>query len=105
MHNERIKDLFAQVENKVFTGKRKMYELFKRFDKDCDGYISYQDFGDCLNQLKVNASKQEIGAMMKLLDKNSQGYLTFGEFSRIFTPSMSTTLVSLPLNDTYLPNC
>jgi len=31
--------------------------------------------------------------------------MTFGEFSRIFTPSMSTTLVSLPLNDTYLPNC
>lgn len=42
--------------------------------------------------------------MMKLIDKNNQGYLTFTDFSKVFSPSMSTNLVSVPLTDTYIAN-
>lgn len=45
MHNEKIRGLLNQIEDKVFChGKVKMYQLFKKFDKDCDGYVSYGDF-------------------------------------------------------------
>ena len=29
------------MEDKVFDGKVKLYHVFKKFDKDGDGYMSY----------------------------------------------------------------
>ena len=47
-HNSRIKDLLSQMEDKVFNGKVKQYQVFRLFDKDGDGYVSYADFKDSL---------------------------------------------------------
>lgn len=41
MHNHRIKSIMNEIEDKVFNGKTKMYQLFKRFDVDNDGYMSH----------------------------------------------------------------
>ena len=60
-HNPRIRNLLNQMEDKVFDGKVKLYHVFKKFDKDCDGYVSYEDFEKCLQSIKINASKNEIG--------------------------------------------
>jgi len=43
-HNPRIRSIIAEMEDKVFDGKVKLYHVFKKFDKDCDGYVSYEDF-------------------------------------------------------------
>lgn len=56
------------MEDKVFNGKGKLYHIFKKFDKDNDGYVSYEDFSKCLSQIKVFASDNEISSMMKLID-------------------------------------
>jgi len=32
------------MEDKVFNGKVKLYDVFKKFDKDHDGFVSYEDF-------------------------------------------------------------
>lgn len=104
IHNHRIKDLFAQVEDKAFQGKTKLYQIFKNFDIDGDGFMSYQDFADCIKGMKVHASNTEVACMMKLIDKENKGYLDFTTFSKVFNPMMSSQLVKVPLNDTYLPN-
>ena len=78
--------------------------MFRQFDKDGDGYVSYEDFENCLKSIKVHASKNEVASMMKLIDKDNLGYLNFSEFSKVFTPSMSDSLVKIPQNDTYFPN-
>jgi hypothetical protein len=44
MHNHKIKSLLNQMEDKVFNGKVKLYQVFKQFDKDHDGFVSYEDF-------------------------------------------------------------
>lgn len=103
-HNHRIRSLLNQMEDKVFDGKVKLYHVFKKFDKDCDGFISYDDFEKCLESIKVTASKNEIGQMMKLIDTKNQGYLTFTDFSKVFRPDMSTVLTNLPQNDRYFNN-
>ena len=41
---------------------------------------------------------------MKLVDKSGNGYLTFTEFSKVFSPSMSSKLVTVDHNDSILPN-
>lgn len=69
------------MEDKVFDGKVKLYQVFKKFDKDQDGFVSYDDFEKCLQSIKVNASKNEIGQMLKLIDHKNQGYLSFHDFS------------------------
>ena len=92
------------MEDKVFNGKIKLFQVFRQFDKDGDGYVSYEDFESCLKSIKVHASKNEVASMMKLIDKNNLGYLNFSEFSKVFTPSMSDNLVKIPQNDTYFPN-
>jgi Ca2+-binding EF-hand superfamily protein len=92
------------MEDKVFNGKVKLFQVFRQFDKDKDGYISYDDFGQCLESIKVHADQKEVSSMLKLIDKDNQGYLTFTQFQHIFSPSMSDNLVNIPKNDVYHPN-
>lgn len=103
-HNQRIRSLLNQMEDKVFNGKVKLFQVFRKFDNDKDGYISYEDFHHCLNSIKVHADKKEIASMVKLIDPSNQGYLTFTQFQEVFSPSMSDKLVNVPQNDTYHPN-
>lgn len=77
------------MEDKVFNGKVKLFQVFRQFDKDNDGYISYEDFDNCLKSIKMDVSKDDVGKMMKLIDKNNTGYLTFTEFGKVFSPTMS----------------
>jgi hypothetical protein len=104
MHNPRIRQLINQIEDKVFDGKVKLFQVFRKFDKDGDGYVSYDDFQKCLTSIKVQASPDEVKAVLKHIDRNDNGYLDFSEFSKVFRPDMSERLVNIPQNDRHLPN-
>lgn len=52
----------------------------------------------------MNVSKEDQAKMLKLIDKNNTGYLTFTDFSKVFKPTMSESLVTVPQKDSYLPN-
>jgi Ca2+-binding EF-hand superfamily protein len=84
------------MEDKVFNGKVKLFHVFRQFDKDGDGYVSYEDFENCLKSIKIDATKTEVASMIKLIDKKNNGYLNFSEFSTVFNPSMSDKLVKVP---------
>jgi Ca2+-binding EF-hand superfamily protein len=55
VHTQRVRTLLNQMEDKVFNGKVKLFQVFRQFDKDKDGYISYEDFHKCLQSIKVAA--------------------------------------------------
>ena len=88
----------------MFDGKVKLYQVFKKFDKDGDGYVSYEDFENCLKSIKVQATQEEMGEMLKLIDKKGKGHLNFTDFSNVFRPDMSTVLTQIPRNDIDLNN-
>jgi Ca2+-binding EF-hand superfamily protein len=104
MHNERIKSLLSEIEDKVFVGKTKMFQLFRRFDVDGDGYMSHQDFDTFIKSIKVEADKKEVASILKLLDTKNQGFLTYTEFSKVFSPQMSAELVNTHQNESHMPN-
>ena len=104
VHNPHIKKLVNTMADKVFDGKVKLFQVFRKFDKDYDGYISYEDFGKCLESIRMDVSKEDQAKMMKLIDKNNNGYISFPEFSKVFKPTMSDELVSVAQKDSYLPN-
>ena len=93
-----------EMEDKVFNGKVKLYQVFKKFDKDCDGYVSYEDFKKCLDSIHVKASDDEVKALLKHVDKNKDGYLNYSSFSKVFSPDMSTKLVKVQQNDRHVNN-
>lgn len=51
IHNHRVRDVLKNLEEKVFQGPVKIFQVFKQFDKDGDGFVSYADFEDQLNAL------------------------------------------------------
>ena len=103
IHNHRVKEVLKNLEEKVFQGPVKIFQVFKQFDKDGDGFVSYADFEDQLNALQVSASKQEIAGIMKHLDKEGKGYLDFRSFSLGVHPQMSST-INDKANELHLPN-
>ena len=44
--NPRVKQVLREVEDKVFGAPTRIYQVFKDFDRDGDGYVSYADFED-----------------------------------------------------------
>ena len=78
--------------------------MFRRYDQDNDGFISYKDFESTLLKKKINASKDDIAGLMKnVLDKDGDGYIDFKSFQKVFGPNMSK---SITCNDreVHLPN-
>jgi len=41
-----LRKLSDEIVTKVFVDRKNHYTIFKAFDTDCDGFISYQDFTD-----------------------------------------------------------
>ena len=37
----RLRTVLREVEDRIFDGKHKMYHVFRKFDKDGDGFVSY----------------------------------------------------------------
>ena len=48
IHNVRMKEIINKIEDKVFDGPVKMHQIFKNFDRDGDGFVSYADFEERL---------------------------------------------------------
>jgi len=100
----KVKQVLQNLEEKVFAGPVKIYQVFRQFDKDGDGYVSYADFEDQLTALQVSASKHELAAVMKLLDKDGKGYLDFRAFAAGVHPHMSAQVPNPNSVELHLPN-
>lgn len=99
-----MRELLSEIEDKSFAGKPKLFEVFRRFDQDGDGFVSYKDFETTLLKNKVRASKAEVSALMRhFLDGEGNGYIGFSEFSKRFGPEMSFS-VDVPQSELHLPN-
>jgi len=48
------------VEDRIFDGKHKMYQVYRKFDKDGDGFVSYKDFEEHLLANKINVTEGEV---------------------------------------------
>ena len=86
----RLRTVLREVEDKIFDGKHKMYQVFRKFDKDGDGFVSYKDFESHLLDNKINVTEGEVASIMKnVLDPENSGFLDFQNFSKRFGVKMS----------------
>ena len=81
-----------------------MYQVFRKFDKDGDGYVSYKDFEDHLLANKVNVTEGEVASIMKnVLDPENNGFIDFQTFSKRFGVNMSSQ-INVEDKEVHLPN-
>ena len=89
----RIRTVLREVEDRIFDGKHKSYQVFRKFDKDGDGFVSYKDFEDHLLSNKINVTSGEVEQIMKnVLDPENRGYIDFTTFSKRFGVNMSSQI-------------
>jgi len=94
--DSRMREILKDLEIKSFADKKRMYAVFKDYDKDGDGYISYNDVKEQFKNLKVSATEPEIRRFMDLVDSKKVGYLDFNSFASAITQNMTENLLPLP---------
>ena len=101
----RLRGLLTRIEDAAFcSGKPRTFQIFREFDTDGDGFVSYKDFEAHLVKNKINASKGDISLLMKhVLDTDGNGFIDFSTFKDKFGPNMSR-LVEVPERELHLPN-
>lgn len=84
-----VKKLCEKLVEKLITTERKShYTMFKQFDMDGDGYISYTDFVKKINAMELGAPKEDALKLAKLFDPDKNGYIEFKDFSKKMTPNL-----------------
>jgi Ca2+-binding EF-hand superfamily protein len=60
--------------------------LFKNFDINLDGLISFEELVDGLRSLNINLTSQEKRGLMKRFDFNRDGEISEDEVYRVLAP-------------------
>ena len=97
--NSRMREIIKDLQEKSFANKKHIYEVFKDYDRDKDGYVSYTDMKEQFKNLSINATDEEINKFIELADPNNNGYFNFTKFSCVITPNMVDQLSPLPDNE------
>lgn len=101
----RLRGILTKIEDIAYCqGKPRTFQIFRSFDADGDGFVSYKDFEAHLAKNKISASQQDISLLMKhVLDTDGNGYIDFSTFKDKFGPNMSR-LITVPEKELHLPN-
>jgi len=88
----KINEILKKIDDRIFIGRKKAYDLYKMFDVDQDGkeavymfditflgFISRQDFSKKANEMSL-IPKEDIPVLLDYLDSTNKGYVNFKEF-------------------------
>lgn len=102
----RLRKILSEIEYSSFYGGKqpKAFEIFRSFDMDGDGFVSYKDFEANLKKHKIEASEEDVSLLMKaVLDTDGNGFIDFNCFKDKFGSDMSN-LIPIHQNELHKPN-
>jgi Ca2+-binding EF-hand superfamily protein len=86
-----LKTLLLQIEQKMFTeGTNRFLPVFKSFDRDNDGFLTFEDLESGLKANQITHSSSDAKDLFNFLDENSNGFVSFHEFCRKIQPNIIT---------------
>jgi len=91
----RIREVIIELQEKSFDDKKFIYQVFRDYDRDGDGYISHDDIRKQFKNLHVKATEDEVNKFIELVDPGKKGYLDFLNFSLKISPNMVESLAPL----------
>lgn len=85
-HQERLMNIIQLMREKVrqlcgLGGVSDMVKLFKKFDMDMSGKISWSEFEKVMEHLGIPLEPSELRFLMRLLDGDGEGELDYQEFA------------------------
>jgi len=93
--DKRMREIVEEIQDKTFRNKQYHYTIFKEYDHDSDGYVSYNDMKKHLNKLRVKVNDYELKKFISLIDPQKKGYLDFNSFASLITKTMADKLIPL----------
>ncbi|CAD8123072.1 unnamed protein product [Paramecium sonneborni] len=60
--------------------KTQLFEVFKKFDKDGNGYVESNELIEISKQMNEEITQDDIDRLMKVVDSNNDGKISFEEF-------------------------
>ena len=86
-----VKRILQSIEEKFYDqGSQKATNIFKKFDRDRDGYVTQEDMEKALDLYQIVHNPEDVKNLMAFLDTNKNGYITFKEFSSKIQPNIIT---------------
>ena len=90
----------ARINNWIREHRSRAIDLFRKFDSDGDGTLSYSEFHDGMRDLNAPCSSIELHVLTRLLDNDKDGQLDYNEFAkgvRYFKPEETVADDGLPI--------
>ncbi|XP_059350790.1 microtubule-actin cross-linking factor 1, isoforms 1/2/3/4/5-like isoform X2 [Daphnia carinata] len=66
--------------------KSRVTDLFRKMDKNNEGFIPREDFIDGIMKTKFPTSRMEMNAVANMFDRNNEGYIDWKEFLAALRP-------------------
>ncbi|CAD8110193.1 unnamed protein product [Paramecium primaurelia] len=60
--------------------KTQLFEVFKKFDKDGNGYVESNELIEISRQMNEEITQDDVDRLMKVVDQNGDGKISFEEF-------------------------
>eukprot|EP01018_Ginkgo_biloba_P033777 Gb_09531 [translate_table: standard] len=70
---------------------QELTDVFKSFDANGDGLISWCELGGIMRQLGYQATEEELRRMVRRVDSNGDGYVDLHEFIEMNTKDMNVS--------------
>ncbi|KPP62674.1 Troponin C, skeletal muscle-like, partial [Scleropages formosus] len=70
-------------EDQAGKSEEELAEFFRMFDKNCDGFIDREEFGEILRSSGEPVTEEEIDELMADGDKNNDGKIDFDEWLKM----------------------
>lgn len=81
--NESLHKLFIErMGNWILSHYARVIDIFRKFDRDGDGQLSYEEFFSGMKDLHVPCNQLELCVLAKTVDQNGDGRIEYAEFSR-----------------------
>jgi len=77
--NVKRRDLHAKLCELMQENQTRVFDLFKRWDRNNDGHVDRDEMADALKELGINLLPSALNRIFESLDKNSNGKLELGE--------------------------
>eukprot|EP00466_Bigelowiella_natans_P015194 jgi/Bigna1/85176/estExt_fgenesh1_pg.C_20373 len=83
-HLMRMRDLALRVTCAVIKGKMSLFDIFRKFDANGDGWLSREELTNALMKLNIGLSEEECAQLLRQADSSQDGYLNYREFATRF---------------------
>lgn len=89
---EGVKRILKCIEEKFFDqGSQRANDIFKKFDRDRDGYITLEDLEKALVINQIVHEPEDVDDFMAFLDSEQKGYIQFKDFAEKIRPNILAT--------------